>query len=662
MKSIKTKMLVSFLLTLILTTGILQAVSIYTARKNLKEQVEQGITALVGDNAKLIESRVETEKLIVENIADNMEIQSMDYARQKSAMIDYLEKTDFIGLGIVDMKGQVKYSDDTEADLSDRGYIQEALTGKTVISDVLISKVTNEPVLMIAAPIFSDGTLTGLVLARSDANKMSKLIQDMGYGEGGYGYIINSQGTVVAHRDKSLVVNMYNPIEAEKEDESAASVAGLFKTILQQKQGTYEYTFDGKRLYSAYAPIPDSNWYYIVTADESEVMGRIADFSKIIGLSFAAALIVSIIVTVGLGNSITKPIVKTVRQAERIANLDITIDIDANLRKKKDEIGLLANALQNITESFRGIIEELKNASARLTTTAGRMSEMSEDTAISSGEIATTIGELARAAMNHAEHTQEGSIRTQELGEAIEHNQYSFMVLEKATEKVLEILNEGAAAMDILRIKTEENNAEAAEIKEVTEKTNESALLIGQASEVISQIAEQTNLLSLNAAIEAARAGEAGKGFAVVAEEIRKLAEQSTASTGEIDTIVAELQRNTGRAVTAIERMDTAMREQTVSANNSQESFEGISAAIKKASDAVEELSKSGEAMEKVKGGIIETMENLSAIAEEDSASTQEISASLEEQTASLEELAASSKTMDELAIQLEVIVERFKI
>lgn len=662
MKSIKTKMLVSFLLTLILTTGILQAVSIYTARKNLKEQVEQGITALVGDNAKLIESRMETEKLIVENIADNMEIQSMDFTRQKSAMIDYLEKTDFIGLGIVDMKGQVKYSDDTEADLSDRGYIQEALTGKTVISDVLISKVTNEPVLMIAAPVFSNGTLTGLVLARSDANKMSKLIQDMGYGEGGYGYIINSQGTVVAHRDKSLVVNMYNPIEAEKEDKSAASVAGFFKTILQQKQGTYEYNFDGKKLYSAYAPIPDSNWYYIVTADESEVMERIADISKIIGLSFAAALIVSVIVTVGLGNSITKPIVKTVRQAERIANLDITIDIDAKLRKKKDEIGLLSNALQNITESFRGIIEELKNASARLTTTAGRMSEMSEDTAISSGEIATTIGELARAAMNHAEHTQEGSIRTQELGEAIEHNQHSFMVLEKATEKVLEILNEGAAAMDILRVKTEENNAEAAEIKEVTEKTNESAQLIGQASEVISQIAEQTNLLSLNAAIEAARAGEAGKGFAVVAEEIRKLAEQSTASTGEIDIIVAELQKNTGRAVTAIERMDIAMKEQTVSANNSQESFAGISAAIKKASDAVGELSKSGEAMEKVKGGIIETMENLSAIAEEDSASTQEISASLEEQTASLEELAASSKTMDELAIQLESIVERFKI
>ncbi len=662
MKSIKAKMLVSFLLTLILTTGILQAVSIYTARKNLKEQVEQGITALVGDNAKLIESRMATEKLIVENIADNMEIQSMDFTRQKSAMIDYLEKTDFIGLGIVDMKGQVKYSDDTEADLSDRGYIQEALTGKTVISDVLISKVTNEPVLMIAAPVFSNGTLTGLVLARSDANKMSKLIQDMGYGEGGYGYIINSQGTVVAHRDKSLVVNMYNPIEAEKEDKSAASVAGFFKTILQQKQGTYEYNFDGKKLYSAYAPIPDSNWYYIVTADESEVMERIADISKIIGLSFAAALIVSVIVTVGLGNSITKPIVKTVRQAERIANLDITIDIDAKLRKKKDEIGLLSNALQNITDSFRGIIEELKNASARLTTTAGRMSEMSEDTAISSGEIATTIGELARAAMNHAEHTQEGSIRTQELGEAIEHNQHSFMVLEKATEKVLEILNEGAAAMDILRVKTEENNAEAAEIKEVTEKTNESAQLIGQASEVISQIAEQTNLLSLNAAIEAARAGEAGKGFAVVAEEIRKLAEQSTASTGEIDIIVAELQKNTGRAVTAIERMDIAMKEQTVSANNSQESFAGISAAIKKASDAVGELSKSGEAMEKVKGGIIETMENLSAIAEEDSASTQEISASLEEQTASLEELAASSKTMDELAIQLESIVERFKI
>ncbi|SHO53795.1 methyl-accepting chemotaxis protein [Anaerocolumna xylanovorans] len=662
MKSIKTKLLVSYLAILILMAGSLTLTSILTARTNLKDQADQEIKALVTDDAKLIESRVENEKLIVQAIAEQPDIQSMSFELQKPVLQKYLKKTGLLGLGIVDKDGKTQYTDDSQADLADRDYIKAALTGKTVISDVLISKVTNEPVLMIAAPIYKEDTLIGLVLARSDANKLSDTINDMGYGKNGYGYIINGEGTVIAYPDKTMVTSMFNPIKTSGEDKSLTSIAGFFTKVLKEKQGIHEYNFKGKTLYSGFTPVPNTDWYYVVTADKNEVFSRIYSLITVIAVVFAVALLIGIAVTVTLGNSIANPIAKTVRQAEKIARLDVSDNINEKYLKRKDEIGTLAAALQNITNSFRGIIAELQNASGQLTDTAGRMAQMSEESAAASEEISTTIGELARAATSHAEHTQEGSMRTQELGETIEKNQSSFKILSKATKKVVTLLDDGNKTIQVLRDRTVENNAAAEEIKEVIVKADKSAEMIGQASEVITQIAEQTNLLALNAAIEAARAGEAGKGFAVVAEEIRKLAEQSSSSTGEIDKIVDELQKNTKGAVLTIEKMGVAIKEQTESVDNNEKSFEGIAKAILKADDAVEELNESGEEMEQVKMGIIETMENLSAIAEEDSASTQELSASVEEQTASLEEIADSSRIMDELATKLEVIVGRFKL
>jgi methyl-accepting chemotaxis protein len=662
MKSIKTKLIINFAVLILLSSMIISFTALLNSQDSLTKEAEKSLSSLAKEDSKLTTSRLEIQKRTLKMLALNEVIQNMDWVSQQPLLMALVQETDFLDIAVVQMDGTANYSDGTTSDLADRDYIKKALNGETAISDVLISKVTNEPVIMVATPILKGGNVVGALIGRRDGNALSEIVKDTGYGIEGYGYIINNAGTVIAHKDKEKVLKQFSPIEEAKTDSSLVSLSKLFEKIIKEKNGVSKYEFNEQQLYAGYVDIEGTDWIFVITATQKEVLSAIPILQNRIIMVVILIFIISIIFTYIIGNSITAPIINTVRHSEKIAKLDISSDVEKKYLNKKDEIGILSRALQSITDSIRGIVSDISNSSEQLAAASEELTATSQQSANSSEEVSSAVEEIAKGASEQAKYTEDGSNKANILGTVIERDQNYLKSLNVATDKVAEVLNKGLKEIEYLSKKTEENNMASKEIHEVILKTDESANRIGQASNVIASIADQTNLLALNAAIEAARAGDAGKGFAVVAVEIRRLAEKSAASTKDIDEMVKDLQKNSQDAVKTIIEMSMIIKEQTESVSNNKNSYLTIEEAIKGAEREVRQLNVSGEEMDKMKNEILESLQSLSVIAEENSAATQQVTASMVEQTSSVEEVAKSSEELANLAQDLQIIIKKFVI
>ena len=181
-------------------------------------------------------------------------------------------------------------------------------------------------------------------------------------------------------------------------------------------------------------------------------------------------------------------------------------------------------------------------------------------------------------------------------------------------------------------------------------------------SKVISGIANQTNLLALNASIEAARAGEHGKGFAVVAEEVRKLAEQTSTSVNEIQSLVNTIHQTGTIANESIEANSKAVYEGMKQIESASEMFTIIHEVMGQLSEKVCMTQSAIVTLQERKEEAIASVEEIVSGTQKVSHNIEHVAATTEEQNASMEQLAISAQQLSSQAKELQKSVQQFEI
>ncbi|OWZ83339.1 methyl-accepting chemotaxis protein [Natranaerobius trueperi] len=327
----------------------------------------------------------------------------------------------------------------------------------------------------------------------------------------------------------------------------------------------------------------------------------------------------------------------------------------------KDELGEISKSIDTMQNSVVEMIRDIHYKSEQVASSSQELSATSEESTQSANEVAKTIEEIANGASTQAQDTDEGVKEINDLGNYIQKNHTDVENLNNTAGKVDTLKDEGLTIVEDLVNKTEHLNTRTTEVNDIILNTKNSAEQITEASEMIKNISEQTNLLALNAAIEAARAGEAGQGFSVVADEIRKLAEESSKFTEEIDSIIKDLLEKSNYAVTTMEEVKEIVDSEKESVEQTSTKFSGIKDAIEQVKEVLQDVNDSGKEMEEKKDKIISVMENLSSISEENAAGTEEASASVEEQTAAMEDISRASDSLAKLSEEMKTSIDKFK-
>lgn len=531
MKSIKSKMLISIGLLLVLVCIGMEIIAYRNSSGAMKKQVDEALAKISQQGADTVSERINSVFLMLEALSTSEEVSSSDKSiEEKQAFLDGAsDKFGYTSISIVTKEG---YKGTT--DCSQNEWFKQSIAGTNDVSTILYGgklKVTY------AMPMKKDGNIIGVIVATKDGVDISELTNDITYGQTGKAFMIDKTGVKVAHFDKTLVLTMDNDLRNIKKDPSLAALVSLEQDMIAGKSGTGEYLYHGDEKYLAYSPVKGTNWSLAVTVDKNEVYADIYSMRNIGILASFIFLIISLGVIYFIAKIITNPLKLSAVHMGIIASGNFTQTLPRKFLLQKDEIGKLTNSIATMQETIKdvinGVIQESEHVTSAVKATGISMSELSaqieevsatteelssgmEETAAASEEMMATATEIDNSLATITENAQKGAVSAGEISIRAESLKQNAIISKKSAQDIYE--------------STQEKLICAIEQSKAVEK-------IIVLSEAILSITEQTNLLALNAAIEAARAGEAGKGFAIVANEIKKLADNSKSAANEIQDI-----------------------------------------------------------------------------------------------------------------------------
>lgn len=410
-----------------------------------------------------------------------------------------------------------------------RGWYQQAGAAKeTIVTDPYWDVLTGQMCTTIASPVYVEGELAAVIGLDVTLGTVTDLTGSINYAEGVYGFLADSSGQYVAHRNK----------EYEPSEETAVAVSEMMPALQPLMDGNgqnilRETDYDGTVCYFAAAPITGSHWKLGVVCPASNVWSSLVAMVVVALLTALVLIVLSAVFMAGLIGRTLAP----VQMLKQFASGDFSEDavVEKEIpRQYKNETQQIQTATAEVRQQIRGIILNTKEEADSINTiaegTSTKMTALNGDIAA----IADNAGEVMRQTAEAQELAEKIRDTSKELSRVIENvarkageaAEQSGDIMGRAGRQHEASQRSAKEAVELCGSTMEELSAAITESQKVKEIDTLTAEILA--------ISSQTNLLALNASIEASRAGEAGKGFAVVAEEIRQLADHSKNAVDQI--------------------------------------------------------------------------------------------------------------------------------
>ncbi len=640
MKSIRKKITICLMATVLIALFAVGASSIVLSYRSTMATVDQ----MMSETAVLAAERIEQELTAYKNVAMDTGCipQLSDPAvsqAEKQAIID--ERVKMHGFQRGNIIGSDGLSIFDGKDYSDREYVQQAMQGKIYVSEPLISKITGELSIMVAAPLYENGShggpVVGVVYFVPPETFLNDIVSSIQISKSSRAYMINRSGDTIADVTLETITTQNIQKEAQS-DSSLKELAALHEEMCQGKNGFGSYhSSDGIR-FSAYAPVNGTDgWSVAVTALKSEYLAN-TYFGIVINIVvILASILASIVVALKLSGNISTPMHACAQRMKLLVEGDLTSpvpqvrgqDETAELTRSTGDMVTGLNTIihdinylltemanqnfdiqsahrdayvgdfQNILLSMRTLKVELSNTMRQIDGSAGQVSS-------ASGQVSTGAQTLSQGAIQQASAVEE-------LAATINDISASAKTTAAAAEEAGHYVEKAGAQLGTSVEYVKELNT-------AMEKISSSSDQISKIIATIESIAFQTNILALNAAVEAARAGSSGKGFAVVADEVRNLASKSDQAAKATKELIEGSINAVNEGGTAVNHVTESLEQTSVLAGHVTSQMNIVVEAIENQTSAIAQVTEGIDQISSV-------VQTNSATAQESAAASEELSA-----------------------------------
>lgn len=579
MKSIKQKILVSFLSLVVGAAFICGCVGIVTNYVSTQTMLEQNLESTATVAAKRVSYELTAYRYAIEALGMVPELSSEETTTaQKEQIVQ--QWAEYYGMergNLLSMSGMSLFDGNSYAD---REYFQEAVKGNTFISIPTISKITGELSIMVAAPLWENGiqggTVAGVVYFVPHETFLNDIMTSIEISDNSGAYMIDRDGLTIA--DTTLeTVAVQNIEEEAKSNSSLSQLAALHADMRNGNTGYGSYTIDGVQKFSAYAPVEGTDgWSIAITAPGSDFMGTTYLCVGIIVVLVVVIIIISVLFAIKIARGIGIPIQACADRISRLETGDLTSPIPDFQRK--DEIGVLSKATGGIVTTLQDIIGDVQYLLGEMGN--GNFDVRSRNYDLYRGDFAEVLHAVQNINHNLSDTLQQINMAAEQVSAgAAQVSSGAQALAQGATEQasavqelsatISEIDNRAKENADAAKMVQDRSHQAGGQVVTSNDKMKELQLAmknilqghqeISRIIATIEDIAFQTNILALNAAVEAARAGSAGKGFAVVADEVRNLASKSDQAAKQTKDLIERSTKNVNSGSKLTEEVGTSL-------------------------------------------------------------------------------------------------------